>query len=59
LTPTQLLALSDNDLGTYASGGFGPKKRNEFYVSLRRALASAAKVENEPDFKKLMEPERA
>jgi hypothetical protein len=45
MTPSQLLALSDNELGTYASGGYGPKKRNEFYVAIRRALLAAAASE--------------
>lgn len=45
MTPSQLLALSDNELGTFASGGYGPKKRNEFYAALRRALLIAASAE--------------
>lgn len=45
MTANELLALSDNELGTLASGGYGPKKRNEFYASLRRALLAAAATE--------------
>ena len=33
--------MTDNELGTYASGGYGPKARNEFYASVRRALEKA------------------
>ena len=40
-TPAQLLAMTDNELGTHASGGYGAKLRNEFYASLRAGLAKA------------------
>ena len=45
MTPSQLLAMSDHELGCHASGGYGAKKRNEFYASLRAALVVAAKAE--------------
>lgn len=45
MSANELLALSDNELGTFASGGYGPKKRNEFYAALRRALLKAAAAE--------------
>lgn len=45
MTASELLALSDNELGTLASGGYGPKKRNEFYAALRKALLAAAAAE--------------
>ena len=40
-TPAQLLAMTDNEWGTHASGGYGAKLRNEFYASLRKALTGA------------------
>lgn len=40
-TASQLLAMTDNELGTHASGGYGPAKRNEFYASIRRELSKA------------------
>lgn len=38
-TAAQLLAMTDNELGIHASGGYGAAKRNAFYTSLRTALA--------------------
>jgi hypothetical protein len=40
-TLPQLRAMSDNELATYASGGYGPAKRNEFAKWLR-AIAEKA-----------------
>jgi len=40
-TPAQLLAMTDNELGTHASGGYGAKLRNEFFASLRAGLEKA------------------
>lgn len=45
MTAHDLDALSDTELGVYASGGYGPKKRNEFYASLRDAFRKAKRVE--------------
>lgn len=45
MTAAELDALSDTELGVYASGGYGAKKRNEFYASLRDALRRAKRVE--------------
>lgn len=45
MTPDQLDALSDNEIGTIASGGMGPKLRNEFYASFRDALRRLRNVE--------------
>jgi hypothetical protein len=41
-TAAQLLAMTDNEIGTHASGGYGPAKRNEFYASLRQVLERSA-----------------
>jgi hypothetical protein len=45
MTTNELLAMTDNEIGTHASGGYGAKKRNEFYAAIRRALLAAATVE--------------
>lgn len=42
MTVNELLAMTDHELGCHASGGYGAKKRNEFYASLRAALLAAA-----------------
>lgn len=45
MSPQQLLALTDNEIATYASGGYGPKMRNEFMVLARKALLALAKAD--------------
>lgn len=45
MTFNELLAMTDHDLGCHASGGYGAKKRNEFYATLRAALLAAIAAE--------------
>lgn len=42
-TATEIVAMPDNELAIYASGGYGPEKRTKLIASIRRlALADAA-----------------
>jgi hypothetical protein len=42
---SELRQLSDQDIGIYASGGYGAKKRIEFLAGLRVAFKQAAKAD--------------
>jgi hypothetical protein len=44
LTASQLVGMTDNEMATYASGGYGPAKRTEMIALIRRlALAETQK----------------
>jgi hypothetical protein len=46
ITPSQIVAMSDNEIGMYASGGYGPAKRQEFITAVRKlALKDVARGE--------------
>ena len=47
ITASDLLVMSDNDIGTHASGGYGAKKRNEFIAAVRRAASLAQQADAE------------
>lgn len=51
MTVNDILALSDQEIGIYANGGYGQQKRHDFIVSLRAALLKVARSETGAEIK--------
>lgn len=45
MTAADLDRMTDTEIGVHASGGYGPRKRNEFYAALREVLKKAKRYE--------------
>ncbi len=57
-TASQIVAMTDNELGTYASGGYGPKARGEMIATIRRLALAETSHRDQVEAAKLSIAER-